>query len=218
MKTLVWICSVVMMLLISGLHAASAETYVHPETGTVFPDKLAGLEKGTVTDFEKEYPGFGVGIGYNAPGITATIYLYNLEMRSLPEELDSPVLTAQFEEAVDEVLQAGQAGRYENLRKTSETVVVLPSRNSDRGALCASFNLVQQGVERISNLYLTVCRNHFLKLRFTYDVSAQARAEETLDQLLAYFARAMEDGTPRGAQAPRQDTAPLPSKVYSDPS
>lgn len=189
MKVFVLLCSVTLLLFSAGIRQACAENFFHPQTGTVFPDQLAGMEKGTVTDFEREYPGAGVGVGYNAAGITATIYLYNMEMGAVPEDLDSPVLTAQFEEAVEEILQAGRMGMYENVRKISETVVVLPSRESDRGALCASFNLVQQGVERVSNLYLTAFRNHFLKLRFTYDRSVQARAEDTLDRLLAYLAQ-----------------------------
>jgi len=195
LKTLVWICSLVVLLLIAAVPGVSAEAYLHPETGMVFPDRLAGMERGTVTDFEKEHPGYGVSIGYNAPGITVTIYVYNLGMESLSDSLESPELLEHFGQVVEDVMQAGRMGLYNSLQKTSESVVVFPPRQSGRGALCATFSCVQQGVERNSNLYLLAFRNHFLKVRFTSDRSVQAQAEDTLDRFLAYLAASVAKET-----------------------
>jgi len=192
LKTLIWLCSVVMLLVLPCVQEASAASYIHSQTAMVFPDQLAGMDRGTVTDFEKEHPGYGVSIGYNAPGITVTIYLYNLGMESLSDSLESPVLAAHFEQVVEDVVQAGRMGMYDSLQKTAEAVVVFPPRQSGHGALSANFSMVQQGVDRISNLYLLVYRNHFLKVRFTYDRNVQAQAENSLDQFLAYLAANLE--------------------------
>jgi hypothetical protein len=192
-KPYVWICFLITLLSMPAVREAWAEAYLHPATGMVFQDRVAGMDRGVVTDFEREHPGLGVGIGYNAPGITATIYLYNLGMESVPDSLDSPVLTALFEQAVEDVLQAGRMGMYDSLRKTSETVIGFPAPQSGPRALCASFDVVQQGVERLSKLYLLAYRNHFLKIRFTYDRNVLERAEDTLGQLLEYLAASMKN-------------------------
>lgn len=188
MKKLAWICSLVIFLLIPCVHGASAEPYMHHETGLVFPERLAGMDRGKVTDFETEQPGLGVSIGYNAPGITVTIYLYNMGMESVPDSLQSPVFRSHFKQVVDDVVQAGQLGYYGNLKKTSETAVSLSALQTGPNALCASFIYIQNDVERLSKLYLLPFRKHFLKVRFTYDRNIQSKAEDTLKKFLDYLA------------------------------
>ena len=61
-----------------NIQKTEAAPYQHPETGLLFEETMGGLTKGNVRNFEEKYPGLGVSIGYNAPGITATVYIYNL--------------------------------------------------------------------------------------------------------------------------------------------
>lgn len=188
MKRFARTCILAILLLVTSVAEVSAEPYRHPATGMVCPDQLADMDRGKVTDFEAEEPGLGVSIGYNAPGITLTIYLYNLALEPFPDSLESPAFAAHFKQTVDDVVQAGQLGYYVGLKKTAETAVSLTARHDGPKALCASFSYAQNGVERLSKLYLFPCRNHFLKVRFTCDRTLQHLAEDTLDQVLEYLA------------------------------
>jgi len=71
-----WILLFPSFLFTINAQSAEAAPYQHPETGLVFEENLGGLTKGNVRNFEEKYSGFGISIGYNAPGITATVYIY----------------------------------------------------------------------------------------------------------------------------------------------
>ncbi len=166
------------------MHEAAAEPFRHSETGMVFPDQLADMDRGEVTDYEAEQPGLGVSVGYNAPGITLTIYLYKMGMESVPDNIESAIFILHFKQVVDDVVQAGQLGYYGNLKKSTETSVPLPGRKNVPRVLAASFSYTQNGVDRLSKLYLLPFRNHFLKVRFTYDTVVHAKAEDVLGKFL----------------------------------
>lgn len=188
MKKPVLVFAFAFFLFMPWLHEAAAEPFRHSETGLVFPDQLAGMDRGMVTDFEAEQPGLGVSVGYNAPGITLTIYLYNMGMESVPDNIESAIFISHFKQVVDDVVQAGQAGYYGNLKKTSETSVPLLIRKNGPRAFSASFSYTQNGVDRLSKLDLLPFRKHFLKVRFTYDRDIQATAQNTLEKVLEYLA------------------------------
>ncbi len=108
----IWVISLVFLLAAS---MAAAETYRHPATGLVFPDTIAGMNKGKVTVFEQ--PELGVGIGYNLPGVSMTIFIYNLGFKAVPADVSSPVFKAQFDQAVGDIYQAGKMGVIENITR-----------------------------------------------------------------------------------------------------
>ncbi len=131
------------VLLCTGLDAL-AQPYRHPATDLVFPEQLAGLERGDVTDYETKSPGLGVSVGYNVPGITVTIYLYTMGMKAVPDDLTSQPLKRHFAGVVSDVFRAGESGAYANVKKTAEAVRVKllraldemtgkPSREPPRG-------------------------------------------------------------------------------------
>lgn len=207
MKRLRWILSLVVLLLLSVACDSIAEPYQHPATGLVFPDQISGMKKGKVTDYEVEHPGLGVAIGYNALGITVTIYLYTLGMKSLPSNLESQVFRKHFAQVVGEVIRAGEKGMYENVKKASEGEVFLKgTTQTGPKALSASFSYLQNGRERLSKLYLLGHKNHFLKVRFTYDRNAQAIAEQTHKQFQEDLATLIE-GVPASHNKNIQTTA-----------
>lgn len=164
---------------------ASAEPYRHPQTGIVFPDQLAGMNKEAgVTEFDEAHPGSDVGIGYNLPHIAAlTIYLYN---PSAPD-LESPAFKKHFDACVNEVMKAHPDGR-----KTSEGVASLRLEPTPLRAQFASFNGVDNGGEYVSLIYLMVYKDRYLKIRYTYSKRADAIGEATFKRILERLSTMLE--------------------------
>lgn len=160
------------------------EPYRHKATGLVFPVQLAALAKGDVTDYESKHPGLGISVGYDRPGITATIYLYTLNLKSVPADLAAPVMQQHFKLAAGEVLRTGKAGTYADLKQTAEEEVDWGAPQQGTRALHAAFSFTVDSTARLSHLYLTSYRDYFLKVRFTYAVSARTEAEAVLKELL----------------------------------
>lgn len=168
--------------------------YHHPPTGIVFPQRLATLQKAPeVTDYEMKSPGLGVSIGYGEPGIKVTIYLYTLGMDSIPDNLQSPILSKHFKDATEAILQIEEIGHYSNVKKLSEGAAQWDASQTDTTSLHAVFSYTERGRECLSHLYLMGFRNHFLKVRFTYLKSYQKPAEEVQRQFLAELSRLLED-------------------------
>ena len=102
-----------------------ANPYRHAGTGLVFPEKLATLEKGEVTDYEREHPGLGVSIGYNAPGITVTVCLYTMGLKTVPNDIKSGVMKIHFEQVMGDVKRIEEYGIYARVKKTSEGEITI---------------------------------------------------------------------------------------------
>ena len=89
-STFIFVAITISLLMFLG---ALAEAYRHNETGIVFPDRVTILEKrAEVTSYEAKYPGLGISVGYDGPGITVTVYVYTMGMKSIPTDLNSLVL------------------------------------------------------------------------------------------------------------------------------
>jgi hypothetical protein len=182
MKRTAYICLLVALAATAG--AARAETFRDGATGLLFTDRLAGLSMVGVTDYEKERPGLGVGVGYNGPGITLTIYLYTLGMKSIPESPDSEVFRKHFDQCMGDIITAGQRGLYADVKKLSEDRFSLGSGQAERTGLCGAFSFMQQGTARLSKVYLFVYKNNFLKIRYSYNRDVETRGEATLDRVM----------------------------------
>jgi len=194
---------------------AFAEPYRHEATGLVFPDLLAGMEKWRVTDLEKDRPGFGVSIGYNAPGITLTIYVYNLGMKSIPSDPKDPVFIDQFLASVGDIYRAGQAGVYTNLTRLYEKEISLtPAENAPK-ALLGAFSFLKRDKEGRSMLVLIGYKDHFLKVRYTYDKTLEPLAEAVFKKLLEDLAAMMQSA---GRSALREPGAAATLYVCTEPA
>ncbi len=172
------------------IHSAWAEAYRHRPTGIVFPDRVATLEKeARVTDYEADNPGLGVSVAYNGPGVTVTIYVYTMGMKTIPADLRSSTLKMHLKQATGDIVSAGEEGHYSNVKKISDGEAAWGSDATGTTSLHASYSYTQRGRDRLSHLYLMGYRNHFLKVRFTYDKEIQEAAEKTQKDFLAEFRR-----------------------------
>jgi len=179
MKRVMWMLSIVALVLMVCVCNSFAESYRHPPTGLVFPDQFAGMSKGEVTEFDKDNPGSDVGIGYNLPNITLTIYLYN---PSAPD-FESPAFKKHFDECVDEIMKVRPNGK-----KTSEGVVSFRLAPTPLRAQFASFNGVSNRGEYVSIIYLMVYKDRYLKIRYTYSKDSDTMGEATFKRVIETLA------------------------------
>jgi hypothetical protein len=70
-------------------------------SGLVFPYEIGWLHFNSLTEYEAATPGLGVGLGYGAPGIKGTIYVYDQERRDIPDAMGAPWLHTEFESSSD---------------------------------------------------------------------------------------------------------------------
>jgi hypothetical protein len=132
---------------------AQTNSYRHLATGLVFPETLAEMPMVSLTDHEKDNPGLGVSIGYNAPGITVTLYLYTLGLRSISGDPASPILKEHFNQVIQDIYKVEELGYYKNVKKLSQGAAFLKQDNRGPKALFASL-LCPSGTDRLSKLYL----------------------------------------------------------------
>ncbi len=182
--------SMILLILFASISLASAEAYRNPATGLVFPDSMAGLKKMRVTVYENQ--ALGVGIGYGLPGTTMSVFIYDLGVKSIPADVNSPVFKGQFDQAIGDIFQAEKMGVIQNLKRISSDPAAVMPGPSGRKALSASFTFLLQGGEMNSKLFLTQYKNNWVKLRYSYDRNTQNKGEEIFNQFLKELADIME--------------------------
>ena len=152
------------LLIALGLGAALAR---EPLTfhGLDFPDEIAGFVRGQHRDYETTNPGLGYSVAYRREGWTATVYVYDLGLRSIPDDPRSRVSMRNFEQAKEDVLAAQRQGAYRSAELKRD--FLLPETGAPR-LQCASFTLVRRdNNEYDSYLCVTAWRGSFVKLRLT---------------------------------------------------
>lgn len=178
------------VLFLLAASVACAEPYNYSAAGLVFPDTIAGMKKGKVTAFEN--PDLGVGIGYNTPGASMTIFIYTLGLKSVPADVSSPVFRVQFDQALGDIFQAGKMGVIDNVKRLPGSDVVTMPGKPGRRALSALFTFRIKDREMNSKLYLTQCKNNWVKLRYSYDEGMKEKGEELFNTFLVELSAILE--------------------------
>lgn len=153
--------------------AASAEPLT--VSGLTFPDSIAEFARGPSRNYEKDNPGLGYSVGYRRGSWTATVYVYDQRRASIPDDLQSDIIKAEFAAAKRDILDGARRGvwrKAELLRDFN-----LPTAGRPRFT-CASFTIVnKEGVELDSTLCVAAARNKFVKFRVTGPRQGTDRAE-----------------------------------------
>ena len=142
-----------------------------------------------ITDYETEKPGLGFSVGYNGPGLKVTVYVYTMGIKTIPEDLDSSILKDHFKKAANDILYMEELGHYSNVKNISDGEAKWGAGETQMRSLYGSYGYTQRGRDCLSHLYLMGFRNHFLKVRFTYDREIQGNAEKIRNEFLGEFSR-----------------------------
>lgn len=157
------------------------------QTNLKFPLKLGGLHIGKFTEYGKQQPGLGVGVGYNYYGITATAYIYNRNIQDIGSGVDFGYVGQEVMSALHEIKMLEHQGVYSVIGISEIGAFEFGSDESTfnfKGA-CAGF--VSDGARRTAWIMVTAYKSHFLKIRHTVDRTIYTEDEIALNSLLIFM-------------------------------
>ncbi len=130
----------------------------------------------------------GRSFGYNASGISLSIYVYDYGVRHIPDGADSVPLCEQFESAKQEI---ERGGNYDNVTLKSEVSRPLAGGDDAPVAREALYEFDRRGVHAVSALWLTAIDGYFVKLRLSLRAEVADELEEARTQILEAIADAI---------------------------
>ena len=166
----------------------------HAATGLNFPAQIAGATKYGSTDFAKTAGKPELGYGWNyriGDQLIATVYVYDLSIRSIPDGPSSPVVQQQFQTSLQEIYQLAKYNRYEDIKTAKGPTDCTIGRVVFR---CITLSAVRSIDKKpvYSALMLTGYRNSFLKLRLDWpegSATSQSMVESFTQTLIGAMTR-----------------------------
>ena len=166
------------VLLAASLAAAQTPTKA-PVTfyGVTFPAEIAGAVSISVRDYEQTSPGLGYSVGYRGGNQTSTVYIYDERQSTIPDDLQAPIVKAQFEQAKGDIVAAGRQGLFAKVEAKGDWTVA-DARGRTRFT-CTAFVLAAKDRpgELDSHVCLGVVNNKFFKFRITGSQRPSAAAD-----------------------------------------
>ncbi len=157
-----------------------------------FPD-VPGWKRGPPMLFEEE--GAGYAVGYQAPPAHATVYVYDAGLTEIPDDLDAAPVQQEFNNATAGIMMMKRSGVYRSVAEGAAETVSLGDAPDAIQALHRRYAIVmRQGEEVDSDVYLTVFRDHFVKVRVTRPASSGETNQAAIDRLLAEVGRVLREG------------------------
>jgi hypothetical protein len=156
------------------------------------PQNIGPLRYGGESRFSDRR--LGRSFGYNASGISLSIYVYDYGVADIPDGADSAPLCEQFESAKREI---ENGGNYENVRLVTQVGRPLADAPGAPVAREALYEFDRRGVRAVSALWLTAVDGYFVKLRLSLRHEVADELDEARTHILAAMADAIRDRTPR---------------------
>jgi hypothetical protein len=120
--------------------------------GLLFPHEIGWLHFDRLTDNEPLAPGLGVSLAYGAPGVKATIYVYDHGRQDIPSSMTNPWLQAEFETAANDIVKLNT-----HIRAWPD-----PPRNT---AYRVRYYSLGEDARDATVLWMTVARGKIIKAR-----------------------------------------------------
>jgi len=137
--------------------------------GMNFPKHLGSFTLNSVVNDEKDVPGQGVALLYDALGVKASVFVYDLRLPDIQSGIDSKTVHEQFLQTIDDVKTVHPDAQ--NLDSDGRLSV------SGIQLLHAAFQYVESspGTRDVvfSNLYITGRDGNFVLIRTTYSAINQ---------------------------------------------
>ena len=135
-----------------------------PVKGNVllFPE-IEGWTKSEKTVYPVPALGYSYTYESNSGG-RVTIYVYNGGKRTIPNDVNDPVVKREFENVKNEVFAAEQLGYYQNVKVVKSSVETIGASTKCQYGL---LNFTVRGNKVVSEIYLFAYDNNFIKLRAT---------------------------------------------------
>ena len=164
----------------------------HDATGLNFPPQIADASKFGSTDFGRTAGKPELGYGWNyrvVDQLIATVYVYDLAMKSIPDGPSSPVVRQQFETSLQEIYQLAKYNRYEDIKTEEEPTDCAIGRLVFR---CMTLAAIRSADRKhvYSALMLTGYRSNFVKLRLDW-LEGSATSQSAVDSFTQALVSAM---------------------------
>jgi len=88
-----------------GTPLPSAVGWQHKETRLIMPYEIGWLHFDSSTDNEALAPGLGHSLAYGAPGIKATIYIYDKGRSDILKDVSGSIVKGEFNSAVSDLMK-----------------------------------------------------------------------------------------------------------------
>jgi hypothetical protein len=142
-----------------------------------FPEEVAGARRGSTFDYEKTTRGLGYSVRYLKPGWLIDVYIYDLQLTSIPDDPASELVKRQLAQAKADIFALERRGNYADVSVKSDYSI-----GDDHGQvrfLCSAFGYVHKGIAAAVDSYLclTTWKNKFIKIRMTRPQHATSRAD-----------------------------------------
>jgi hypothetical protein len=159
-----------MISLVSFSAQAAQTTKMEQSMLDNFPASIGYWQRAEVVNFEDTDPGLGVGINYVLNDIVASIYIYNLGFQSIPSGVNSKQLKSEFKASEDAIFQLQEKGIYMSVKKQDEGRVKFGGARNKLVFKYGEYKLTANDENKSSWLFLTAVRNHYFKVRLSYQV------------------------------------------------
>ena len=161
------------------------------------PDRLAGCQKGDLHNYDD--PRLGSSVSYNIPGMTITVYAYDLGQQTIADGLDDPIVQNAFQMAKNEIQGALKQGIYSEATLISEGKGTF---HQHEATWQAKYELTRKGerdsgLKVFSEIHIFGAWNQIIKLRISGDLRAREKNEPIAQQFVADFLKAVEFLPPR---------------------
>ena len=146
-----------------------APGFIDPKAGLTLAYEIGWLHLDGVTNNEPKHPGLGYSLSYGAPGIKATIFVYDLENSIISSDLDQRIAKTEFTSAVSDMLEINP--KYRPIGPVASNGAMLRQDFHEAGDK--------------SIVALAVVKNRFVKIRLTAtaDPGILESVEESIDAL-----------------------------------
>ena len=159
----------------AGVGRAQSDNQLVTYHGVDFPAQFAQGQRISTRDYEPTNPGLGFSAGYRHRGAISTVYLYDLRLPAIPDDLRADLVTRQFEQAKGDIHRAQPAGAT----IASKGTFTIADAGKRPRLTCEGFALQRSSADAPLDSYLClgVAKGKFLKVRTTMPQSQTSQAE-----------------------------------------
>lgn len=132
-------------------------------------------------------PRLGYSVAYQAPGVAVSVYVYDKGVAGIPAGAGGEVIRKEARQAADDIRTAQKQGGYKSVKEVGKEEVVRLGKGKDAPeAVRRRFEVVRaEGDETRSDVYVTGYKGHFVKVRVTYDPTAEGAEQKVAAALAA---------------------------------
>jgi hypothetical protein len=173
-------------LLLCGAGVSAQETVTLSPAPFQMPAKLGPLFiEGAPHQYDD--PRLGTSYQFSGPGASLTIYVYDAGVEQIADGADTIAACREFESAKDGVAQS-----YQGVRLLTQSLArLLPPKDSPQ-VREAVYELLREGRQKVSYVWVTAAAGNFLKLRFTMDAQFRDELPEARRAILSAVGTAIE--------------------------